>query len=117
MLTGSEFSPAEEGLRRAVAAGALADLREGNQRADDPHGGQIWGPGRTIRAEVLVHLLTEVVAAERPRSVRLAARRAHQRAPHLLRGDSGQPRETCAQRQADHGGPEHDLQCAVHGLR
>ena len=75
MLTGSEFSPAEEGLRRAVAAGALADLREGNQRADDPRGGQMWGPGRTIRAEVLAHLLTEVVAAERPRSVRLAGAR------------------------------------------
>jgi len=75
MLTGSEFSPAEEGVRRAVAAGALADLREGNQRADDPRGGQMWGPGRTVRADVLAHLLTEVVAAERPRSVRLAGAR------------------------------------------
>jgi hypothetical protein len=75
MLTGSEFSPAEEGLRRAVAAGALADLRDGDQRADDPRGGQMWGPGRTIRADVLAHLLTEVVADERPRSLRLAGAR------------------------------------------
>ena len=181
-----------EGVRRAVAAGALADLRDGNQRADDPRGGQMWGPGRTIRADVRAHLLTEVVAAERPRSLRLAGARivgtldleaarlpcpllllgcwfeepvnlaeasvpalrlpgchlpglraaqltvdgnlelndgftvggevnllgaAHPRAPCLLQGDFGQPRETCAQRRADHGGPEHDLRREVRGLR
>jgi hypothetical protein len=33
MRTGSEFSPAEEGVRQAMAAGALADLRDGDQRA------------------------------------------------------------------------------------
>ena len=35
----------------------------------------MWGPARTIRADVLTHLLTEVAAAERPRSVRLAGAR------------------------------------------
>ena len=75
MRTGSEFSPAEEGVRQAMAAGALADLRDGDQRADDPRGGQMWGPRRTIRADVLAHLLTEVAADERPRSLRLAGAR------------------------------------------
>jgi hypothetical protein len=190
MLADREFSSAGEGVRRAVAAGALADLRDGTQRADDPRGGQMWGPGRTIRADVRAHLLTEVVAAERPRSLRLAGARivgtldleaarlpcpllllgcwfeepvnlaeasvpalrlpgchlpglraaqltvdgnlelndgftvgevnllgAHPRAPCLLQGDFGQPRETCAQRRADHGGPEHDLRREVRGLR
>ena len=75
MRTGSELSPAEEGVRQAMAAGALADLRDGDQRADDPRGGQMWGPRRTIRADVLAHLLTEVAADERPRSLRLAGAR------------------------------------------
>jgi hypothetical protein len=75
MPADGEVYPAEQDVRRKLAAGAPADLREGNQRADDPRGGQMWGPGRTIRADVLAHLLTEVLAAERPRSLRLAGAR------------------------------------------
>jgi hypothetical protein len=74
-LADGELFPAEEGVRRAMAKGVLADLREGDHDADDPRGGETWRPGRTVRADVLAQLLTGVMAVERPRALRLAGAR------------------------------------------
>ena len=40
------------------------DLRTGNAEDDDPGRGERWGPGRQVRAEVLVALLCGAVEVE-----------------------------------------------------
>jgi hypothetical protein len=51
----TDLTPAEEQVREAFLRGASVDLREmpGDEAAD----GHAWGPGRTVRAEVLRALL------------------------------------------------------------
>ncbi|MDP9867121.1 MULTISPECIES: pentapeptide repeat-containing protein [Streptosporangium] len=51
------LSPAERRVWEAYPAGTWVDLRTGDKEADDPAGGQEWGPERTVRAEVVAALL------------------------------------------------------------
>jgi hypothetical protein len=57
-LGDEELGGAEQRLLRAVATGRLVDLRTGDERRDDPAGGAAWSAERTVRAEVLIDLLT-----------------------------------------------------------
>jgi hypothetical protein len=51
------WTPVEERLWEAFRHGEVLDLRTGDDAADDAAGGPDWGPERTVRAEVLAHLL------------------------------------------------------------
>jgi hypothetical protein len=71
----SDLTPPEEELRKAMTTGGRVDLRKHDPQADDPSQGAQWGAERTIRAEVLADLLTQVTGSQRPRAVRLAGAR------------------------------------------
>ncbi|MBD0673459.1 oxidoreductase [Streptomyces sp. CBMA156] len=47
----------ERRLWEAYRQGEILDLRTGEAETDDPFGDAVWGPDRTVRAEVLAHLL------------------------------------------------------------
>ncbi|WFB05973.1 membrane-associated oxidoreductase [Streptomyces sp. LX-29] len=53
----NDLSPAERRVWRAFPRGEAVDFREGAD--DDPVAGAGWGPGRTVRAEVLRALLLD----------------------------------------------------------
>ena len=54
-----DWTPVEKGLWEAVRHGTVYDLRSGDDALDDPmHAGE-WGPGRTVRAEVVAALLLD----------------------------------------------------------
>ncbi|HEX6468397.1 MAG TPA: hypothetical protein VF069_04825 [Streptosporangiaceae bacterium] len=75
---GDELSTAERRLLDAVATGIVADVRAGDPALDDPAGGAAWGAERTVRAELLVELLTADGASgsgAAPRAVRLRGAR------------------------------------------
>ncbi|MFE2440360.1 membrane-associated oxidoreductase, partial [Streptomyces sp. NPDC059409] len=58
----NDLTPAESRLWRAFASGTDVDFRAGGPTAadsDDPAGGGIWGPERTVRASVLRSLLLD----------------------------------------------------------
>ena len=74
-LADSDLTPPEEDLRKAMTTGGWLDLRKHDPQADDPSQGAQWGAERTIRAEVLADLLTQVTGSQRPRAVRLAGAR------------------------------------------
>ncbi|TDB83495.1 membrane-associated oxidoreductase [Actinomadura sp. KC216] len=50
-----DLTPVERRVWRAFPTGTSVDLRDGTD--DDPANGAAWGPGRTVRAEVLRKLL------------------------------------------------------------
>ncbi|MBG0817116.1 pentapeptide repeat-containing protein [Planomonospora sp. ID82291] len=58
------LNPAERRLWDAYPTGSWVDLRSGDPQADDPAGGESWGPERTIRAEVVAALLRGAREAE-----------------------------------------------------
>ncbi|MGW4195485.1 oxidoreductase [Streptomyces sp. NPDC005004] len=60
MLTYDELSAAERELWDGFPEGRWVDLRTGTPEHDDPAGGAEWGPGRTVRAEVVSALLLGV---------------------------------------------------------
>lgn len=64
-------------LLRAAMAGVLIDLNVDDPDLDDPAQGASWGADRTIRADVLVELLTSTRAPDngRLRAVRLRGAR------------------------------------------
>jgi hypothetical protein len=74
-LADGELTSPEQGLRKAMTNGGWVDLRKHDPKADDLGQGAQWGPERTIRAEVLAGLLTEVTGRQRPRALRLAGAR------------------------------------------
>lgn len=74
-LADSDLSPPEEELRKAMTTGGWLDLRKHDAQADDPRQGAQWGAERTIRAEVLTDLLTQMTGSQRPRALRLAGAR------------------------------------------
>jgi hypothetical protein len=74
-LADSDLTPPEEDLRKAMSTGGWVNLRKNDPQADDPSQGVQWGPERTIRAEVLANLLTQVTGSQRPRALRLAGAR------------------------------------------
>jgi hypothetical protein len=74
-LADGELTSPEQDLRKAMTNGGWVDLRKNDPKADDLSYGAHWGPERTIRAEVLADLLTEVTGSQRPRALRLAGAR------------------------------------------
>lgn len=57
MLQYDDLTPPERAVWDAFPEGLLVDLRSGAAEEDDAVGGPAWGPGRTVRAEVLAALL------------------------------------------------------------
>ncbi|MYU21579.1 oxidoreductase [Streptomyces sp. SID8352] len=49
----------EAGMWQAFREGGVYDLSGGDALVDDPHGGQVWGPERTVRARVVCWLLLD----------------------------------------------------------
>ncbi|MGW1891979.1 oxidoreductase [Streptomyces sp. NPDC002004] len=47
------------GMWQAFRNGSVYDLRSGDATLDDPHGGQQWGPERTVRARIVAWLLLD----------------------------------------------------------
>ena len=76
-LSDNELTVAERRLLRATAEGKLADLRVGEPEQDDPAQGAAWEAGRTIRAGLLVSLLsgTRRPDAVKPRAIRVRGAR------------------------------------------
>lgn len=73
-----KLTTSEQRLHDALAIGQIVDLRTGDERADDPTRGRVWGPDRTIRAEVLGDLLTtsaDSTSGTRRKPLRLAGAR------------------------------------------
>ncbi|GHE32804.1 oxidoreductase [Streptosporangium violaceochromogenes] len=71
------LSPAERRVWNAYPSGEWVDLRTGEPGADDPAGGNAWGPERTVRAEVIAALLLGARESEpgRTAGLRLAGAR------------------------------------------
>jgi hypothetical protein len=59
-----ELSEAECRVCAAFPVGELVDFGTGNTADDDPAGGDDWGPGRQVRAEVVAALLRGAVSPE-----------------------------------------------------
>ena len=57
------WTDTERALWAAFREGEVFDLRCGRNDIDDPFGDAVWGPERTVSAEVLAHLL---LAGPRP---------------------------------------------------
>jgi hypothetical protein len=72
-----DLDGAERRLLHAAATGTLVDLRSGDARGDDPARGTAWGAERTVRAHVLIDLLTgqQPRAGGRLRAVKLRGAR------------------------------------------
>ncbi|MET8445835.1 oxidoreductase [Streptomyces sp. NPDC005209] len=54
-----DLTAAEAGMWQAFRNGSVYDLSTGDAVADDPHGGQDWGPERTVRARIVAWLLLD----------------------------------------------------------
>ncbi|MGW2897298.1 oxidoreductase [Streptomyces sp. NPDC001212] len=54
-----DLTATEAGMWQAFRNGSVYDLRSGDAVVDDPHGGQPWGPERTVRARVVCWLLLD----------------------------------------------------------
>jgi hypothetical protein len=76
-LGDEEAAATEQHLLHAAATGTLVDLRTGDAQRDDPAGGTAWGAERTVRAGVLIELLTGARTPEggRLRGVKLRGAR------------------------------------------
>ncbi|WP_240797479.1 YIP1 family protein [Streptomyces sp. F001] len=53
------LTAAEVGMWRAFRNGSVYDLSSGDTVVDDPHGGHLWGPERTVRARMVCWLLLD----------------------------------------------------------
>jgi hypothetical protein len=77
-LTEDELTKPERCLCQETAAGQPLDLRKGNPTLDDPIHGADWDAARTVRAELLIELLTgtrQPEAAPYARAVKLVGAR------------------------------------------
>ncbi|MGI5233475.1 hypothetical protein [Actinoallomurus sp. CA-142502] len=73
----SDEAPAEQ-ERRIVSAtrtGTLVDLSVGDAEHDDPANGALWDGTRTVRAELLIELLTAEGTSGRPRAIKVRGAR------------------------------------------
>ena len=77
MQADEELTKAEIAVVKAAGQGASVDLRVGDSNVDDPAHGTTWDAFRTVRAELLVALLTgdRVPEGGRLRSVKLRGAR------------------------------------------
>lgn len=64
MVVAGDLSDAERRVWDAFPTGRLVDFGTGNAEDDDPAGGERWGPGRQVHAEVLIALLSGAVGVE-----------------------------------------------------
>jgi hypothetical protein len=69
-LIASELTEPERRVSQAASVGALTDLRVGTPDFDSPATGASWGAERTVRADLLVDLLTGVHQPDRVARVR-----------------------------------------------
>jgi hypothetical protein len=77
MAIGARLAHHKRRLVAAAAVGGLIDLSTGHAGRDDPAQGANWGPARTMRAQLLIDLLTKEQArdAGRPRAVMIRCAR------------------------------------------
>ncbi|MFB6889023.1 oxidoreductase [Kitasatospora sp. NPDC056327] len=75
MPTYQDLTGPEQRLWDACATGAEVDLRSGDPGEDDPVGGAAWGPGRTVRAEVITSALLGAGGDGPVRALRLTGAR------------------------------------------
>jgi hypothetical protein len=77
MVTIGPRTALEERIVAASAVGELVDLRTGDSDSDDPAYGESWSAARSLRAEILVDLITAAVesAAARPRAIKVRGAR------------------------------------------
>ncbi|MFR9795591.1 oxidoreductase [Streptomyces sp. MS06] len=54
-----DLTATEAGMWQAFRNGTMYDLTSGDAITDDPHGGRVWGPERTVRARVVAWLLLD----------------------------------------------------------
>ncbi|BCM66259.1 MULTISPECIES: hypothetical protein [Streptomyces] len=54
-----DLTATEAGMWQAFRNGSVYDLSSGDFVVDDPHGGQPWGPERTVRARIVCWLLLD----------------------------------------------------------
>jgi hypothetical protein len=54
-----DLTATEAGMWQAFRNGSVYDLRGGDARVDDPHGGHPWGPERSVRARIVAWLLLD----------------------------------------------------------
>ncbi|UUN26359.1 oxidoreductase [Streptomyces sp. FIT100] len=52
-----DLTTAERAVWTAFENGRTCDLRDGDPFGDDPFAGPVWGPERSVRADVVAHLL------------------------------------------------------------
>jgi hypothetical protein len=61
VVLAGDLSDAEQRVWDAFPSGTLVDFGTGNEKDDDPSGGEGWGPDRRVGAEVLARLLCGAV--------------------------------------------------------
>lgn len=77
MIADGQLTEHEQRIVTAAGTGEIVDLRVGDTEADDPARGATWAPFRTIRAELLVELLTAERTPKTGRSRAIRIRGAH----------------------------------------
>ena len=80
----SRLNAVERSLLPAATAGTLVDLQAGDAQLDDPARGSAWDAARTVRASVLIDLLTGQQAPEHGRIRALKLRGARITGPFDL---------------------------------
>jgi adhesin HecA-like repeat protein len=77
MAIGARLANHKRRIAAAAAVGGLIDLSSGQAGRDDPAQGANWGPARTVRAQLLIELLTtdHVAGNDRPRAVNISGAR------------------------------------------
>lgn len=73
----TQLAEHERRIRTAAATGELVDLRVGDADHDDPAHGACWDDSRTVRAELLIELLTKERAqnADQPWAIKIQGAR------------------------------------------
>jgi hypothetical protein len=81
-----DWTPVEKGLWEAFRKGEIYDLASGDRERDAVFGDAVWGPERTVRAEVLARLLLDGPPAVPGRVAALKLTGGHVTGPLVLAG-------------------------------